>query len=83
MAVETVELNMGDVTFTFQNRRGEPLKSGDEARICNFKIEGPGIDPLRVRAVEIPRLDYSNSDLLTIKVEMYTSDPPVGVRSDV
>ena len=72
--VEVVELNMGDVKITFLDPTGEPLKRGGEARRCMFEVEGPGIDPLRVCRVIIPPLDYGCSDMLTIKVEMYTGD---------
>jgi hypothetical protein len=75
---EVVELNMGDVKITFLDPTGKPLKRGGEARRFMFDVEGPGIDPLRVRRVIIPPLDYSCSDMLTIKVEMYTGDLGLG-----
>ena len=73
---EIVELNIGDVKITFLDRKGNSLKRGcgDLALLCNFLIEGAGIDPLRVKSVELPKLDYNSSEAVTIKVELYPVD---------
>jgi hypothetical protein len=64
---EAIELPIGDIKIKFLEGRG-PLRSHQ------FEVEGPGIDPLRVRSLEIPKLDYGCSDVLTVKVEMYPTD---------
>ena len=71
--LEVVSLNMGDLKIEFVNRQGEPLKPGDTAHCFLFRVTGAGIDPNRVTAVEIPRLDYDNSDELLVKVTLRPS----------
>lgn len=73
--METVSLNMGDLKIEFLNRSGEPLKPGDTAYCYKFRVSGVGIDPERVVAVEIPRLDYGNPDELLVKVTLRPSLP--------
>jgi hypothetical protein len=68
---EFVTLNIGEVKITFFGRHGGPLARGDVGRVCDFRIEGPGIDPERVRSVKIPKLDYADPKALTITVKMY------------
>jgi len=76
---EMVCLNMGQVKITFLDPTGKPATVGTpDIRKCGFVVEGPGIDPLRVRRVIIPPLDYSSPDLLTIKIEMYPGDMGLG-----
>ena len=71
METETVELNIGDLTITFYNNQGEPLQRGGLARCHRFQVEGAGIDPMRVKSITIPTLDYNNPDLVTVKIELY------------
>ena len=71
--METVSLNMGDLKIEFLNRQGEPLKPGDVAHCYRFRLSGGGIDPKRVVAVEIPRLDYDCADELLVKVTLRPS----------
>ena len=74
--MEKVHLEIGDIKIQFLNRKGEPWKKGDGfLRKDKFIVEGPGIDPNRVASVTIPKLSYSNSDLMTVEVEMYPTDP--------
>lgn len=72
---EVVQLNMGDIKITFYGPTGEPLHPGDVAYTHRFVIEGPGIDPIRVRRVILPILDYNCAEQLTVNVEMLTSIP--------
>ncbi len=71
---EIVEINMGDVNIQFIDTKGDPVTKGTEARkngwICNI----PGVDPTRIKSVEIPKLAYDETGLLTIKVEVYTNE---------
>lgn len=78
--METVELKISDIRIRFLNEDGEPAKPGEVIRCHGFEVEGPGIDPKRVKSVTIPKLDYSGSDVLTIMVEMYPFDPATGRR---
>ena len=80
---EVVQLNMGDIKITFYNPTGEPLRPGDVAYTHRFVIEGPGIDPIRVRRVVLPVLDYNNAEQLTVSVEMFTSIPIDILQSQV
>jgi type IV pilus biogenesis protein CpaD/CtpE len=67
---EVVQINIGDVKITFLNKNGEPLKPGEMAQCFRWKIEGAGIDPIRVISVQIPKLDYMDSSPVTLTVEM-------------
>lgn len=78
--METVELKISDIRIRFLNEDGKPAKPGEVIRCHNFEIEGPGIDPNRVKSVTIGKLDYSSSDVLTVMVEMYPFDPSVGLE---
>jgi len=71
---EVVELNIGDIKITFFDAQGNPAAPGTLLRAHNFRIEGPGIDSKRVLSVELPKLSYGSSDLLTVKVEMWPFD---------
>jgi len=75
--METVCLNIGDIKITFLDACGNPSRhgSGKTLRRNMFTIEGPGIDPLRVKRVTIPPLDYSSGELLMVKIEMYPWNP--------
>jgi hypothetical protein len=75
--METVCLNIGDIKITFLDAWGKPSRygSGKTLRRNMFTIEGPGIDPLRVKRVTIPPLDYSSAELLMVKIEMYPWNP--------
>ena len=66
---------IADVKITLLNTRGKLLKPGDLARVCNFTIEGPGIDPKRVRYVRIPELNYTKNEPVVIEVGMLPYDP--------
>lgn len=68
---ETVEINMGEVKITFLGKDGEPLKPGEMATCFHWKIEGAGIDPARVKSVQIPKLDYTDNSPVVLTVEMY------------
>lgn len=75
---ESVSLNLGDIKIDFLNRKGEPLKPGETAYCYQFRISGGGIDPRRVVAVELPRLDYDNLKELLVKVILRTALPKIG-----
>jgi type IV pilus biogenesis protein CpaD/CtpE len=68
--MEIVQLNIGDVKITFLGKEGEPLKAGEMATCFRWKIEGAGIDPRRVRSVQIPKLDYCDSSPVVLTIEM-------------
>ena len=74
---EVVMLNIGDVKITFLDAQGNPARrgSGEPLYRHSFTVEGPGIDPLRVKRVMIPPLDYGNPEVLMVKVEMYPWNP--------
>jgi len=77
MATETVVLNIGDIRIKFLAPTGGLRVPGSPELIRShqFEIEGPGIDPLRVKSVELPKLDYGSTDPVTVKVEMYPTGP--------
>jgi len=81
---EVVMLNIGDVKITFLDAQGNPARrgSGEPLYRHSFTVEGPGIDPLRVKRVMIPPLDYGNPELLMVKVEMYPWNPAEITESD-
>jgi hypothetical protein len=72
---EIVQINMGEVKITFFGKDGEPLKPGEMAMCYRWKIEGAGIDPNRVKSVQIPKLDYCDSSPVVLTVEMYPNVP--------
>ena len=76
MATEFVEINMGDCKiefFTPDGRKAE-IGNGDVVRSYLWQLTGPGIDPTRVRSVEIPKLTYDSNESLKIKVELEMMD---------
>jgi len=73
--MEVVRLNMGDIKIEFFNVEGKSLKPGEVVRVHNFRVTGPGIDPMRVRYVKLPILDYNDDGLLVVEIGMWPFDP--------
>lgn len=66
-----LELNMGLVRIRFLTMKGDPAFYGRALlRTHSFVVVAPGVDPLRVSSVEIPKLDYGCPDALTVKIEL-------------
>ncbi len=91
-AHDTVSLDFGALRVTFLTDDGEPAELFGEGsaraqaiRTCNFLVEGPGINPYQIRAVEIPRLDYTDDKPLQVKVELFpfpVEPPPAEAEDD-
>lgn len=72
MSTEFVEINMGECKIEFFAHDGKKAEVGSGEPIKSFmwQLTGPGIDPTKVRSVEIPKLTYDSIEPLKIKVEL-------------
>ena len=64
------EMRAGKMVIKTFNANGDDADGTEPIRGFNFLLEADGIDPLQVRSITIPKLDYAESDQLTIGVEL-------------
>jgi hypothetical protein len=71
VATAFTQVPLGSVKIEFLNKRQEPYTQGEIVSVCSFRISGCGINPLAVRSVRFPVLDYSRADVALLLVEQY------------
>lgn len=77
---DRVTLNLGDLEVRFFTPEGDPVKPGGEVQNGKFTVHFPGIDPLQIKALRIPELNYDKIEPLAVEVEMFPFAIPVPVQ---
>lgn len=81
VAVDTVRLQIGDVTVSFTDQDGNPL-SKDALPRCDMAIVNiPGVDPNRILRAEFDAVDYANPDVFRVGVSLLCKVPELQARS--